>query len=43
MKQKIYSILNSKGDRLFAGIILTSGVLLVILTFIKSHSEIIFK
>lgn len=43
MKQKIYSVLNSKGDRLFAGIILTSGILLILLTFIRSYNEIIFK
>ncbi len=43
MKQKIYNVLNSKGDRLFAGIILTSGILLIMLTFIRSFNEIIFK
>lgn len=43
MKQKIYSVLNSKGDRLFAGIILTSGILLILLTFIRNYNEIIFK
>ncbi len=43
MKQKIYSVLNSKGDRLFAGIILTSGILLILLTFIRNHNDIIFK
>lgn len=43
MKQKIYSVLNSRGDRMFARIILTSGILFIILTLIRSYSTIIFK
>lgn len=43
MKQKIYSVLSSKGDRMFARIILTSGILFIMLTLIRTYSDIIIK